>query len=115
VKTIRFTQVVQRAGRPEVHTLWLPPEKDPELKRAQKTHRVMTLARGGAAKTPVGTVGFDVKHAAAGQLLVFPKSLARFEGARIVGIKFDLIDEPPVVAVGRSARPAPRRQARRKR
>ena len=115
MKTIRFTQLVQRAGRPAVHTLWLPPEKDPELRRAQKAHRVLTLARHGAAKTPVGTVGFDAKHPADGQLLVFPKSLARFEGARVVGIKFELIDEPPVVTVRRAPRNTRRRSQRRKR
>jgi hypothetical protein len=98
-KTVRFTQVVERSGQPQPHTLWLPPEKDPELKRAIAADRVMTIeASTGGGKTDVGVVGFDRAHAGNGQFLIFPKSLKRFAGARVVGIKFDLVEQPKLAA-----------------
>jgi hypothetical protein len=98
-KTVRFTQGVERSGRPEVHTLWLPPDKDPELQRAQKAHRVMTIEPGSSgSKADAGTVGFE-RDAKLGQFLIFPKSLKPFDGARVVGIKFDLIAEPKLSAI----------------
>ena len=100
-KTIRFAQVVERSGRPHVHALWVAPEKDPEFQRALKSHRVMTLEQPGRGKTDVGFIGFDPKRNAPHQLLIFPKSLKRFAGARVIGIKFDLLDQPPLAAAGR--------------
>lgn len=52
----------------------------------------MTVAPGGAGRTDAGFVGFD--PAKPGQFLIFPKSLRPFEGARVVGIKFDLVAQP---------------------
>jgi hypothetical protein len=100
-KTVRFTQVVERSGQPHVHTLWLPPEKDPELKRAVKAHRVMTVESGAASgKTDVGVVGFDPARKNPTQVLIFPKSIKAFDGARVVGIKFDLVEQPKFATVG---------------
>ncbi len=94
-KTVRFTQVVKRSGEPQVHTLWVAPDKDAKLQRAEKAHRVMTIhasERGG--KAHVGAIGFDPKADYPGQFLIFPKSLKPFAGARVVGIKFDLVEQP---------------------
>jgi len=115
MKTVRFTEVVRHSGQPHVHTLWLAPEKDPELARARKTDRIMTVgASDGAGKTEVGFVGFDpAKHPGA-QFLIFPKSLQAFEGARVVGIKFDLIEQPKLVpATPAKKRAAPPPKAKR--
>lgn len=99
-KSVRFTKVVEESGEPHVHTLWLPPDKDPELQRAQKAHRVLTIESGtNGGKTDVGTVGFKPSAGNRAQFLVFPKSLKRFEGARIIGIKFDLVAQPKLAAV----------------
>lgn len=96
-KTVRFAKVVERSGQPHVHTLWLPPEKDPELQRAQKAGRVMTVERSASgSKTDVGVVGFDPAGPKNAQFLIFPKSLKTFDGARVIGIKFDLVDQPKV-------------------
>ena len=93
-KSVRFTRVVQRCGKPQVHTLWLPPEKDPELRRAQRAHRVMTVAPNtSGGKTDVGVVGFNLRAGKHGQFLIFPRSLKRFDGARVVGIKFDFVGQ----------------------
>jgi hypothetical protein len=99
-KTVRFTQVVERSGEPQVHTLWLPPDKDPELQRAQKAHRVMTVEAGASGgKADVGRVGFDPDSSRPAQFLIFPKSLKLFEDARVVGIKFDLVSQPKLAPV----------------
>jgi hypothetical protein len=114
-KTVRFTKVVERAGEPHAHTLWLPPDKDPELKRALAGNRVMTIEPGaGSGKTDVGHVGFDPKRSPLGQLLIFPKSLQRFAGARVVGIKFDLIEQPKLAPATELKRVTERKSARRK-
>lgn len=94
-KTVRFTQVVERSGQPHVHTLWMAPEKDAELQRAVAAHRVLTIGRGAAGgNTDVGVVGFDRARQGDAQFLIFPKSLQRFDGAKVVGVKFDLVEQP---------------------
>ena len=93
-KTVRFAKIVERSGEPHAHTLWLPPGQDPELKRAIAGHRVMTIQRGSSGHTDMGVVGFDAKRTRDAQFLIFPKSLKSFEGARVVGIKFDLVEQP---------------------
>lgn len=112
MKTVRFTQVVERCGRPRVHTLWTTPQKDPELTRARKTGRVMTVHRE-RGKTDVGEIGLASTRDGRVQILVFPKSLARFAGARIVGIKFELVEQPKLVpATSSRQRSRPIRRAR---
>lgn len=96
MKTVRFSQVIAAAGRPRAHTLWVPPERDPEFKRARTANRVMTIAHT-AGKTDAGIVGFDAKQGAS-EFLIFPKSLKKFEGARVVGVKFDLVEQPKLGA-----------------
>lgn len=115
MKAVRFAQVVARSGRPHVHTLWIAPGKDAELARALKAQRVMTV-RSPRGKTDVGEIGFAPKTArddAPFQLLIFPKSLARFADARVVGIKFDLVAQPKLVAA--TASPPASSAMRRKR
>jgi hypothetical protein len=92
-KSVRFTNIVERCGRPRAHTLWLSPDKDPELQRAITANRVMTVQLSATSgKTDQGVVGFEASPGA--QILIFPKSLKSFEGARIVGIKFELVEQP---------------------
>lgn len=96
--TVRFARVVEACGQPQAHTLWVEPAKDRELHRAQEGHRVMTVHRA-RGKAEVGTIGFQPTAGKNEQYLIFPKSLRRFEGARVVGVKFDLIDQPKLAAV----------------
>lgn len=70
----------------------------------------MTVGGGGGTKTDFGTIGFDHERANGGQLLIFPKSLRRFSGARVIGIKFDLVQQPPLEA-GSLAAPREKRAA----
>jgi hypothetical protein len=88
VKTVRFTAVVEKSGRPEVHTLWQKPKADRHFQSLLKNHRIMTI-RATESGTDFGEVGFFQKPGA--RFLAFPKSLKKFEGNRIVGIDWALV------------------------
>jgi hypothetical protein len=88
VKAARFSQVVEKSGRPEVYTLWQKPSADRHLQSQIKNNRVMTIQRSGTG-TEFGFVGFKERKGAS--YLVFPKSLKRFENKRIVGINWDVV------------------------
>jgi hypothetical protein len=92
MKTVRFTSVVEESGRPEVYLLLVDPKKDPEFQQALKADRLMTLHHAPAGgKTDFGEVGYD--PGVHGQVLVFPRSLKKFSGARVIGIDYDLLKE----------------------
>ncbi len=88
VKTVRFTAVVEKCGRPEVHTLWQKPKADRHFQSLLKNHRIMTI-RATESGTDFGEVGFHQKPGA--RFLAFAKSLKKFEGNRIVGIDWALV------------------------
>jgi len=88
VKTVRFAEVVEKAGRPETHTLWQKPAADRYLQSQIKNNRVMTIQRTESG-TEFGINAF--KQTKGANYLVFPKSLKRFENRRVVGINWDLM------------------------
>jgi hypothetical protein len=87
-KTVRFDQIVEKCGPPEVYTLWQEPKSDRHFQMLLKNGRAMTIQQTNAG-TDFGVVGFVKRKGA--RYLVFPKSLKRFEGDRIVGIKWEKI------------------------
>ena len=90
MKTVRFSKVVEKCGKPEVYLLMT--ETDPDFQKALDADKVMSLSDDShGAGTEFGAVGYDKKRK--GQLLVFPKSLKSFAEAKIVGIKYDLFSE----------------------
>jgi hypothetical protein len=88
VKTVRFTQIVEKTGKPDVYTLWQKPSQDRHLQSQIKNSRVMTIQRSDSG-SEFGLVGFKERKGAS--YLVFPKSLKRFENTRVVGINWDLV------------------------
>ena len=88
VKTARFAQVIEKAGKPEVYTLWQKPAQDRHLQSEIKNNRVMTIQKSESG-TEFGVAGFKEHKGAS--YLIFPKSLKRFENKRIVGINWDLV------------------------
>ena len=88
VKTARFAEVVDKAGKPEVYTLWQKPAADRHFQSLNKSNRVMTIQKSESG-TDFGLVGFKERKGAS--YLVFPKSLKRFADKRIVGINWDLL------------------------
>jgi hypothetical protein len=87
-KTIRFADVVDNAGKPEVYTLWMKPASDKHFQSMIKSNRVMTVQKSESG-TDFGFAGFKMSKGA--RFLVFPKSLKRFENNRVVGINWDLV------------------------
>ena len=90
VKTVRFSQVVEKCGRPQVYTLWQKPAADRHLQAQIKNSRVMTIQKSESG-TDFGVVGFKGRKGAT--YLVFPKSLKRFADKRIIGIDWALARE----------------------
>jgi hypothetical protein len=90
VKTARFSQVVEKCGEPEVYTLWQKPAADRHLQSQIKNNRVMTIQKSESG-TDFGIADFKERKGAT--YLVFPKSLKRFAGKRIVGIDWSLLRE----------------------
>ena len=83
VKTVRFSQVVEKCGGPQVYTLWQKPDADRHFQSQLKNNRVMTVQKSESG-TDFGIAGFKERKGAT--YLVFPKSLKRFVDKRIVGI-----------------------------
>jgi hypothetical protein len=107
VKTVRFASVVDKAGHPEPYTLWTDPKEDPHFQAALKAIRVLTVHQENVgAKADYGEVGFKK----GGSLLLFPKSLKRFEGARIIGIKYDLLEPEKAPPRKEAARRPPKKR-----
>ncbi len=88
VKKARFSQVVEKAGKPEVYTLWQKPSADRHFQSQIKNNRVMTIQKSDSG-SEFGMVGFKERKGAS--YLVFPKSLKRFENERIVGVNWELV------------------------
>jgi hypothetical protein len=88
VKTARFSQVVEKCGKPEVYTLWQKPAADRHLQSQIKNNRVMTIQKSESG-TDFGLAGFKERKGAT--YLLFPKSLKRFAEKRIIGIDWALV------------------------
>jgi len=90
MSTVRFSKVIQACGKPDFHLLLIDPAKDKTLQAAIKSDRVMTLYQQ-SGETDHGIVGFEQGRSR--QFLVFPKPLQAFQGQRIVGIKYELLED----------------------
>src|SRR5436190_23939321 len=59
MKTARFTEVVQAAGKPEPYALWIDPKKDRTFQSALKQHRVLSVHQETVGtKADSGQVGY---------------------------------------------------------
>lgn len=87
-KTARFSEVIEKSGKPQVYTLWQKPSADRHLQSQIKNHRVMTILKSESG-TDFGIVGF--KETKEARYLIFPKSLKRFAEKRIVGIDWAVV------------------------
>lgn len=111
-KQIRFSELVKKCGRPETVTLWTKPEANPPFMKAVRENRVLTLVLKPHGNHPdFGEIAFHQRPSAL--YLVFAKSLPKEPGARVVGIKYDLIEERtlnvPVKAPQTKKQPEPRK------
>lgn len=102
VKTVRFTKVVEKCGKPQIHLLLSQPEKDRTLQTAVKSNRVMTVTQQSVGtKKDRGEIGFEAKTGR--QFLIFPKNLRAFAGKTVVGINYDLLSVPTLPEDQRAA------------
>jgi len=90
IKTTRFSQIVEKCGKPQVYTLWQKPSTDRHLQAQIKKSRVMTILKSDSG-TDFWIVGF--KESKEARYLIFPKSLKRFAEKRIIGIDWALVSE----------------------
>jgi hypothetical protein len=90
VKTVRFMQVIEKCGEPEVYTLWQRPSADRHFQSQIKNNRVITIQKSGSG-TDFGIVGFKERKGAT--YLIFPRSLKPFAEKRIVGINWALVGQ----------------------
>jgi hypothetical protein len=89
-KTIRFSQIVEECGQPNVYTLWEKPANDRRFQAQLKNNRVMTVQKSESG-TDFGIIGFKERKAA--RYLVFPKSLKQFADKRVIGIDWARVRE----------------------
>jgi len=89
-KTIRFSELVEECGQPDVYTLWKKPAADGRFQAQLKNNRVMTIQKSESG-TDFGIIGFKERKGA--RYLVFPKSLKQFANKRVIGIDWARIGE----------------------
>jgi hypothetical protein len=89
-KTVRFSQIVEECGQPNVYTLWEKPVADRRFQAQLKNNRVMTIQKSESG-TDFGIIGFKERKGA--RYLVFPKSLKQFADKRVIGIDWTLVRE----------------------
>jgi hypothetical protein len=89
-KTVRFSQVIEKCGKPQVYTLWQKPAADRHLQAQLKNNRVMTILKTESG-TDFGIADFKERKGAT--YLVFPKSLKPFADKRVIGIDWAVIGE----------------------
>lgn len=93
-KTIRFGDLVRGSGRPHPVTLWIDPKKDPSFSKAVQENRVLTIHGDPAShRKEFGEIGFKQEHGA--MYLIFPEPLPKESDAWVVGINYELTEEPP--------------------
>ena len=89
-KTIRFSQIVEECGQPNVYTLWEKPAADRRFQAQLKNNRVMTVQKSESG-TDFAIIGFKERKDA--RYLVFPKSLKQFAEKRVIGIDWARVRE----------------------
>lgn len=91
--TIRFRELVKKAGKPEAKSLWMDPKHDAQFTRAIQQHRVLTVVQEPGHKD-FGEIGFHQQPHAS--YFVFPRPLGTHQGVRVVGIKYDVVEQPEI-------------------
>jgi hypothetical protein len=95
MKTARFSEVVKKCGQPEVYLAFMAPDRDTTLQSAIRHHHVMTVNQSTVGqKADFAVVGYEKSFK--GQILIFPRSLAKFKDRKVIGINYDLIAKDEV-------------------
>jgi hypothetical protein len=109
VRTVRLSDLVKHFGPAHLVTLWSDPKTDKHFMRAVEENRVITIMlQHAGTRKDFGVVGFNPKPSAT--YIVFSKPLSVASGTKVVGVKYDLIEEAPVKdpVPQSSSQPAPK-------
>src|SRR5262245_31604006 len=92
-KQIRFTQLVAVSGKPRVATLWVSdPKADPEFKNAIEANRIVTIHMKNVGSTADrGEIGFNPGKTSG--YLIFQRPLSMVAGTRVIGLKYNLLED----------------------
>lgn len=91
-KTVRFAELVKKFGKPEQVVLWSALEDDRDFSKAIKERRVVTVFQQNVgSKKDYGLVGFFQKPGTV--FLVFPKAISYADETKVVGIKYEQVQE----------------------
>ena len=95
MKKIRFAALVAKLGAPVMVSLWQDPEQHAPLQKAIKENRVVSIFQPNVGTTKdAGEIGFKKgRHMA---YVIFPEEIAERAGTPVIGIKYDLIQQPKV-------------------
>jgi len=108
VKQVRFGKIVEAGGRPEAYLAFSDPAKDASFMRAAKDSRVVTIKQEPTShRKDFGIVGYVKEKYAT--YLIFPKSLRDFDGQRVIGIDYSILQSADVRVGGKVE--APRKKA----
>ena len=111
-KQVRFSKIVETGGKPEAYLPFSDPEKDPAFMRAAKEGRVVTIKQEPTAKhKDFGIVGYVSEKFAT--YLIFPKTLKAFNGQRVIGIDYDVLQSADV-RIGGKVSAVPKRAEAKK-
>jgi len=111
--TVRFSEVLKILGTPEVYLPLSDPKHDPAFMRAIREERVLSLKQEPTGtKKDFGMVGYLPDRYVS--YLIFPKPLSAFKGQRVIGIKYETLNEASlstpkasVAAPSQSTKPKP--------
>ena len=107
MKPVRFEKVVEKCGHPVVFLPLGSPKSDRAFMNAVREERVLTIKQEPTSRhKDFGVVGFVEQKFVT--YLLFPKSLRAFADARIIGIKYDVLEHATVGSAGRVAAPSMR-------
>src|SRR6266480_2321252 len=95
VRTVRFSDLIEHSGPAHQVTLWSDPKSDKTFTQAVEENRVITITlHNVGTRKDFGVVGFDPKPSAT--YIVFAKPLSVAKGTKVIGVKYDLLEEAPV-------------------
>src|SRR5437773_7847989 len=94
-RTVRFSELVKHFGPAHLVTLWSDPKTDKTFMRAVQENRVVTITlQNVGTHKDFGVVGFDPKPSTT--YVLFAKPLSAANGTKVIGVKYDVLDEAPV-------------------
>jgi hypothetical protein len=100
VKQVRFGKIVETGGKPAAYLAFSDPDKDRSFMRAAKDSRVVTIKQDPTSKRKdFGIVGYEKEKYAT--YLIFPKSLEEFNGQRVIGIDYSILQSADVRVGGK--------------